>query len=70
MRSEISLDRSFKFSMPKPYSNCDIDNDISQPKFDSRLFNLIYHSKYEYSQDLCLDQGFPTFFIPRIHFDL
>ncbi len=42
--------------MPKPYSNCDIDNDISPPKFDSSLFNLIYHSKYEYSQDLCLGQ--------------
>jgi hypothetical protein len=56
MRSVISIDRSFKFSLPKPYSNCDIDNNNLPPNLDSPLFNLIYHSKYEYSQDLCLNQ--------------
>ncbi len=53
----ISIDRNFNFYLPKPYSNCDIANQNSQESmFNSNLFELIYHSNYEYTQQLCFSQ--------------
>ena len=51
----VKLDRSFKFNLPKPYSNCDIDNYKSE-HFESELFKLIQHSPYQYTQQLCFEQ--------------
>ena len=53
--THISVDRSFKFNLPKPYSNCDLDNDLSVA-FDSELYNLFAHSPREYTQQICLTQ--------------
>jgi hypothetical protein len=50
--TSISLRRSFKFSLPKPYSNCLIDN-ITNGAFKSELFDLIRESRYLYTQPTC-----------------
>ena len=53
--TSVSIDRTFKFNLPKPYSNCDVDN--TQPNdLNSDLYKLIAHSVYEYDQQLCFTQ--------------
>ena len=46
-QSDISIDRTFKFIMPYPYSNCIIDKDtpVNETKFNSDLFDIITHSR-------------------------
>ena len=51
----LALNREFKTSLPKPYSNCD---DLSTNNFNSDLYNQIIKSKYEYTQQFCLVQCF------------
>ena len=53
--TNIAVGRAFKYIMPKPYSNCDIDSDSTQ-QFDSDLYESITQSSYEYTQQLCLEQ--------------
>ena len=56
-QNDIVIDRTFKFTLPKPYSNCEID--YNSPKTSkSELYNLIANSSYEYKQGLCLQQCF------------
>ena len=50
----LSLMREFKRSLPKPYSDCDLDPE--KPAFDSDLYALIRRSKYDYTQSFCLEQ--------------
>ena len=52
---DILVYRSFKKYLPKPYSNCDIDNE-SPSSFGSKLYNTIANSPYEYKQQLCFIQ--------------
>jgi hypothetical protein len=60
--TSISIDRSFKLMLPRPYSNCDIDNDVSSSSHQkshyesSDLYQLILNSIYQYTQNLCLIQ--------------
>jgi hypothetical protein len=54
--SFIGVDRSFKFLLPRPYSNCEIDSNFSKTGSHSELFNLIAKSKYDYTQKLCFEQ--------------
>ena len=49
----LALNREFKSSLPKPYSNCD---DLSTYSFKSDLYNLILQSKYEYTRQFCIVQ--------------
>ena len=51
----MPIQRKFSFKMPKPYSECDIDND-SPGHFDSVYYNRILNSPYQYSQEFCLIQ--------------
>ena len=46
-QSDIAIERKFKFIMPKPYSNCEIDGDTSVDtiEFNSDLFDIIRHSR-------------------------
>jgi hypothetical protein len=53
--TSISLGRSFKSNLPRPYSNCLIDNETNA-NFGSELFDLIQNSKYRYNQELCFWQ--------------
>jgi len=53
----MSLNRQYKSSLPKPYSECE---DLSSNNFNSDLYNLIANSKYAYTQQYCLLQCFQT----------
>ena len=52
------VDRSFEFNLPYPYSSCELENSNRDPteKFKSNLLNVIYHSSYQYTQQLCVYQ--------------
>jgi hypothetical protein len=54
--SFIAVDRSFKFMLPKPYSNCEVDSGTPKERTNSDIFNLIAKSKYDYTQALCFGQ--------------
>jgi hypothetical protein len=54
VETKVAIDRYFSTQLPKPYSNCDIDNENPE-KFDSYLYNKLLKSKYEYNQQTCLD---------------
>ena len=50
-KTSVSVERWFTFNLPKPYSNCDLDNYVdSSASFNSELFNFIEHSDYDYEQ--------------------
>jgi hypothetical protein len=51
----MSIHTRFASKLPKPYSNCDIDN-TNPGQFDSPFYNLIKNSQYQYSQELCVLQ--------------
>ena len=53
--TSVSVSRLFKSSLPRPYSNCLIDNQTNAG-FQSKLFNLIQNSPYRYTQSLCFMQ--------------
>jgi hypothetical protein len=55
--TSISLSRSFKTNLPRPYSNCLIDNQTNGG-FQSELFNIIQNSPYRYTQPTCFYQCF------------
>jgi hypothetical protein len=61
-QSDITIDRKFKYTMPKPYSNCEVDIEKtstfshSSGGFNSDLFELIKNTRYAYSQKLCFGQ--------------
>ena len=56
LKTNIIVERYFQRSLPKPYSNCDIDNDVAKTSH-SDLYDLITNSpnKLEYSQQLCIN---------------
>ncbi len=60
--TELEIERSFKFTMPKPYSSCEID-DSSPMTSNSELYNLIAQSQFEYTQQLCFQQCFQKYTI-------
>ena len=51
----MPVQRKFSYKIPRPYSECQIDND-SPGHFDSVFYNLILNSPYQYTQELCLIQ--------------
>ena len=51
----LGVSRSFKSILPRPYSNCLIDNETNAG-FRSELFDLIQKSDYRYTQSLCFFQ--------------
>ena len=53
--TNVEITRSFKYILPKPFSNCEID--MTNPLgFNSIFYNIIKNSSYLYTQDLCLTQ--------------
>ena len=50
--TSIGVSRSLKSSLPRPYSNCLIDN-RTNAGFKSELFDLILNSNYLYTQPTC-----------------
>ena len=51
----IAVERSFKFMLPIPYSNCEVDRHSSKTS-GSDLYRLITDTEYEYTQQLCFLQ--------------
>ncbi len=51
----LSTQRRFSSSLPKPYSDCDIDN-TNPGDIDSPIYKLILNSSYQYTQELCIIQ--------------
>ena len=57
--TDLQIDRSFKFIIPRPYSNCDLDLITHQPvnkNFNYMIFDKIAKSDYMYTQEFCLAQ--------------
>ena len=50
--THVEISRSFNFMLPKPYSSCVLDEQMTSNKF----YNLITKSGYLYTQELCLTQ--------------
>jgi hypothetical protein len=53
-QTDILLSREVKSILPKPYSDCEIEE--GSKYFSSEFFDLITNSKYIYTQQLCLLQ--------------
>ena len=52
----ISINREFKSMLPKPYSNCEIDENSASFLSNWDFYNLIGRSTYAYTQQLCFSQ--------------
>lgn len=50
MSTDVSVERHFKFYLPKPYSNCDANFELTD------LYRLIDDSEYNYDQQSCFVQ--------------
>ena len=55
-KTKIAMERVFKTNLPKPYSSCDFRNDEMPKVANNELTDLIYHSKYDYEQQLCISE--------------
>ena len=64
-QTNIAVDREFKFMLPKPYSNCEINSNSPTYRPDSDLYSLIGHSVYDYTQQLCFSQCRQSRFIKK-----
>ena len=54
-KARVTVERIYKTYLPRPYSNCDLVDDENPPYLvNAELYNLIYHSKYNYEQQLCI----------------
>ena len=51
----MSMQRKFYSKLPKPYSDCDIDNK-NPGHINSPYYNLILNSPYQYTQEMCVIQ--------------
>ena len=55
LKTNIQVNRVIEKTLPKPYSNCDIDNENQNYKSNSYLYNLIEKSNFQYSQQMCYE---------------
>jgi hypothetical protein len=58
-KTSVALSRSFKTNLPRPYSDCLIDNQ-NNSGFRSELFDLVQNSPYRYTQPTCFLQCFQS----------
>jgi hypothetical protein len=61
----VLIDREFKSTLPKPYSNCEIEATSPKSIENSELYNRIGHSKYGYSQQFCYTQCGHKYYIDK-----
>lgn len=53
----ISVHRQFESNLPRPYSNCEIENEKPRSGLkNSDLYKMILNSPYQYTQAFCLKQ--------------
>ena len=55
LQTDVVLTRSFRTTLPRPYSDCEIEK-TSPRTLDSDLYNVISHSNYRYTQQMCILQ--------------
>ena len=55
-KTKVAIERVFKKNLPKPYSSCDFRDDEKPKVANTELYDLIYHSKYDYEQQLCISE--------------
>ena len=60
----IDINREFKSILSKPYSDCEIDSSNSA-SCSSEFYNLLSHSDYTYSQQLCFSLCLQKYFINK-----
>jgi hypothetical protein len=65
--SFLEVAREFKYMLPKPYSNCEIDWNSPKVLPNLELYNLIGQSEYAYTQQLCLIQCLQQKFIEQFN---
>ena len=53
-KTKVAIERIFKSSLPKPYSSCDFEMGVRPSLVDYEFYDHIYHSKYNYEQQLCI----------------
>ena len=51
-QTDINIQRKFESFLQRPYSDCVLAND-EKKNFDSNLYELIFHSNYQYHLHLC-----------------
>ena len=62
--TNVVLTRTFKYMLPKPYSNCLIDDE----SFDAtsyELVDLVTKSSYKYTNEVCLEQCYQKLLIEK-----
>ena len=59
--TNIVVEREFIQQLPKPYSNCDLDNGDPNPVFkDPKLFDILSSLDIGYKQSVCLELCYQT----------
>ena len=59
--TNIVVEREFTEQLPKPYSNCDLDNDNPNPVFkDPKLLNILSSLDIRYKQSICMELCYQT----------
>ena len=52
--TNAKISRVVMYTLAKPYSSCDLDNETGQKNVHTYLLDLIYHSPYIYTQQTCI----------------
>jgi len=50
------INRKVSYTLPKPYSPCELDNEIGNKFVKTHLLDLFAHSQYQYTQQSCIIQ--------------
>jgi hypothetical protein len=59
--TNIVVEREFTEQLPKPYSNCDLNNDNPNPVFkDPKLYDILSSLDIGYKQSVCLELCYQT----------
>ena len=60
IKTSLSVERVYKYKLPKPYSECDFDEKEGYyfGSKRSELFDMIYASEYGYEQQMCVGKSF------------
>ncbi len=68
-RTFLSVSREFRESLPRPYSNCELDkSDTRASESEITLYDIVKSSKYDYTQVFCLRQCFQRYIFKPIYF--
>ena len=56
-KTALAVERIFKYSLPKPYSNCDDIIEKNELK-NSEIYDAIIRYGYDYEQQFCMSKRF------------